>query len=70
MGLDFDPGASEIEVPECGRVEDPEVLAAFWGDVDVVRGGEGRGCDPEDFLLEDPFYEAGWDCLIEGPHFG
>jgi len=68
VGKGFDPGAGEVDVPERGGVEDPEVLATFGGDVDVARGGEGRGGDPEDFLLEDPFNKAGWDGFVESAH--
>lgn len=43
VGKGFDAAAGEVHVPECSGGEDAEVAAAFRGDVDVARAGEG-GC--------------------------
>lgn len=47
----LDPRTTEIQVPECSRVQDTKILSAFGGDVDVAFLGECCGCDPEDFLI-------------------
>jgi hypothetical protein len=46
MGVCFYARTRQVHVPECAVVEDAEVLAALWADIDVAVAGEG-GCAAE-----------------------
>ena len=65
----LDAAAGEVLVPHAGRGDVVEGVAHALGrDVDVSLGAQGRGGDPEHFLLQHPWDELGRYGLVELAH--
>lgn len=69
MGDGLDAAAGQVLVPDAGGGDDMEGVAhALGGDVHMRLGTQGRGRDPEDFLLQQPWDDLGRDGFVELAH--
>lgn len=69
VGDGLDAATGQVLVPDTSGGDDMEGVAhALGGDVYMRLGTQGRGCDPEDLLLEQPRDDLGRDGFVEFAH--
>lgn len=69
MGDGLDAAAGQVLIPDTGGGDDMEGVAHALGrDVHMRLGTQGRGRDPEDFLLQQPRDDLGRDGFVELAH--